>query len=77
MSSPDLFLITVTLTPICTISNQLAVPVCLRLKYGEKDEGETLPWGKSKSGPSLARSIPFINISKSYHSFLLAAFGDK
>jgi hypothetical protein len=57
MSSPDLFLITVTLTPVCTISNQLAVPVYLRLSYGEKEESASLPFGKSKSGPALARSI--------------------
>jgi len=58
MSSPDLFLITVTLTPICTISNQLAVPVSLRMGYGEKRDRDTLPFGISKSAPSLARALP-------------------
>ena len=58
MSSPDLFLINVTLTPICTITNQLAVPVSVRLNYGEKEETCGLAFGKSKSGPAIACALP-------------------
>ena len=60
MSSPDLFLINITLTPICTVCNQLAVPMSMRLGYGERRERkrDSLHFGRPKSSAAMPRGSP-------------------